>query len=146
MERIKRIQGWEKALSDFLLSAKDTPFRWGVNDCIMFPAKALQAMTRKHFIQMGFEQGYKYTTKAGAGEMLDKHFGGNVENVFAHYLGNARDDIGFARRGDIVIVQHNDETIGGVVDDSGRNIACAGRKGLVRFPKREALKYWRIGD
>lgn len=146
MANKKRRQDWHKKFAEFLMEKADKPFKWGQNDCIMFPARAAQAMTGYNFVAENKREGRHYTSREQAEAMLKKHFKGKIENVFTHFLGQPKDNVAFAKRGDIVILEHGGETVGGVVDDSGRKIVCAGPRGLVRLPKRKALKYWSLGE
>jgi hypothetical protein len=41
---VKKQQGWEQALHDFFVRAKNIPFDWGKWDCCIFADEALQAI------------------------------------------------------------------------------------------------------
>lgn len=143
---MKKLQDWPLKLAEFFESRSKTPFKWGQNDCITFPARALEAMTGHNYVLQNKNEGRGYTSKTSAEEMLSTHFDNKIENVFTHFLGEPRTDIAYAHKGDIVILEHNNEVVGGVIDNTGRRIVCAGPKGSVRLPKRVALMFWRVGE
>jgi hypothetical protein len=136
-----RLENWHMRFSEFLRQSKDIPFEWGKNDCICFVAKAVESITGKDYLNSLDDW---YSTKDGAYSFLNTHFDGQIENVFLIYLGNPKENVRFAHRGDVVLVQYNGELVGGLIDDSGRKIVCTGLKGLVRLPKSHALKYWSV--
>lgn len=141
-----RLQDWQSRFAEFLESKQDKPFKWGQNDCIIFPARAAQAITGYNYVAENNREGRGYKSKNQAVDMLEKHFKGKIENVFTHFLGKPRKDIAYARRGDLVTLKNRGEIVGGVIDNTGRYIVCAGPRGLVRVPKKHALKYWQLGE
>lgn len=145
MDNKPRLQDWQSRFAKFLEERQARPFKWGQQDCIIFPARAIQAMTGYNYVAQNTKEGRGYKTRAGAEEMLENHFKGKVENVFTHFLGKPRKDIGFASRGDIVLIKNRGEFAGGVIDNTGRKIVCAGPRGLLRLDKNEALMYWKLG-
>lgn len=40
-----RLPDWEQRLGDFVAQRLSQPFAWGVNDCVLFAADAVQAVT-----------------------------------------------------------------------------------------------------
>ena len=142
---MKRVENWEKELANFLEKRQNMPFKWGQNDCVIFPHRAAQAITGYNYVSDNNSCGRGYRTRAAATKVLKEHFNKKIENVFTHYFGEPREDIGFARRGDIVLFKNGRNLVGGVIDNTGRYIASAGPNGIARHPKKLALKYWRVG-
>lgn len=140
-----RLQDWQTRFAKFLEDRENSPFKWGQNDCIIFPARAIQAITGYNYVAENKHLGSDYKTRAAAEAMLEKHFKGKIQNIFTHFLGKPSKDIGFAGRGDIVIIKNRGQLAGGVIDNTGRKVVCAGPRGLVRLNKNEALMYWKIG-
>jgi hypothetical protein len=141
-----RKQDWQSRFAKFLEERQNMPFKWGQQDCIIFAARAAQAMTGYNFVAENKREGRGYKTRAQAEAMLDEHFKGKIQNVFTFFLGKPRKDIGFAQRGDIVLIKNRGEFAGGVIDNTGRSIVCAGPRGLMRLKKAEALMYWKLGE
>lgn len=42
---MERISNWESALSEYIESKRNAPFEYGVNDCCMFAAGSVEAIT-----------------------------------------------------------------------------------------------------
>lgn len=133
-----RKEGWEIALSQFLHARRKARFVWGENDCVLFPADAVQAITGVDPAAAG--RGYK--TEAEANAILAGL--GTLDNLITSGMGfpphtNAR----MAKRGDVVIMEINGQKTGGIVDDSGQKLVCVTLKnGLMRLPLSRATRVW----
>lgn len=133
-----RLEGWDLLLSAFLLSRADTPFEWGVNDCALFAADAVLAITGTDIAAS-----YRgYTTAEEAQDILDAH--GGLQGLATTGFGfEPSENPLMAQRGDAVLMMLNGNLTCGIVDDSGQNIACVSEAdGLTHLPLIEALEIW----
>lgn len=129
-----RKDNWPLLFSEYLKEKYNSPFRWGVNDCLSFVAGAIQVITGEDLYKK--YKGYK--TEEGA---LAKMNGKTVENIIAENFGGGHRNILQAKRGDIVLVKMP-EFMAGIVDDSGQRIALVSKKGLIRIPLEKAWRIW----
>ena len=137
---VNRKQNWPLLLSAFLRDRKDAAFIWGANDCLMFAADAVLALT-------GFDPAAqwrgRYSTKEEA-EALLHEFGG-VPGLITKGLGiEGHDKVLKAKRGDVVMVSTDAGLAGGVIDDRGTGIAVPTPEGngWKRLPLSSAVKVW----
>ena len=132
---VKRFDDWPKRLSAYLRERQPMAFEWGTNDCMMFAARAVYALTGHDY----FTEYAGYSDEASAAEALKKHRG--VAGIITACLGQGSDKVLTARRGDVVLVKWPDFTAG-IVDDSGARIALVSKEGLVRIPLSNAIRVW----
>ncbi|GAB3282694.1 hypothetical protein GCM10027347_59080 [Larkinella harenae] len=130
-----RRDNWPMLYSQYLRERMKMPFQWGVNDCMNFVAKGVEAITGEDF----FTPFIGYDTEETAQEKLDVH--GGVIGIISAVLGPGHRQSMQARRGDVVIVKMPDIT-GGLVDDSGNRIALVTKNGLIRVPLSAAWRIW----
>jgi hypothetical protein len=132
---VKRLENWPKLLSHFLAERAKMPFEWGVNDCMAFAAKGVEALTGHDFFSLYSD----YTDEASAIEMLRRN--GGVSGIITACLGIGTDKVMTARRGDVALVRVDGHT-GGLVDDSGQRVALVTKDGLIRVPLSAAVRVW----
>lgn len=130
-----RHDNWPDLLSQYLKECKKKPFAWGEHDCILFAAKCIERLTGENL----YHSYLIYDNEAGAHGVVSSN--GGLSEIVKKHLGPGHRDIMKARRGDLVMMKMNGETIG-VVDDSGENIACVSHDGLKRFPLKTAWRIW----
>jgi hypothetical protein len=124
-----------------LRDQKDQPFQWGVNDCLMFPANVVKALTGDFDPGEGFRGTYSSYEESQA--ILAAN-GGIVDFITARLgIAGTRDYLK-AQRGDVVIMKTPYGIMGGVVDDSGMRIAVpmSDQNTIVRFPLEKAWRVW----
>jgi hypothetical protein len=136
----RRVEGWPMILSQMLREQKDQPFVWGTNDCLIFPANVVNALT-------GFDpaEGLRgtYDGALGAQNIVDE--AGGIEALITARLGiPGTRDILTGNRGDVVIMKTAYGIMGGIIDDSGSRIAVpiSDQQTLVRFPLSKAWRVW----
>lgn len=137
---MRRVENWPSVLSGMLRGQKDQPFAWGTNDCLMFPADIVKALT-------GFDPAADlrgtYSTEREAMNIIAA--AGSTADLIDRQLGfkGSRKTLS-ARRGDVVIMKTVYGIMGGVVDDSGARIAVpiSDQKTLTRFPLTKAWRVW----
>lgn len=133
---VTRFDNWPTLLSDYFASRRATPPQWGHHDCLAFSAGAVEALTGFNF--MANYPSYDNPVDARALLLANR----GVVGIVSACLGQARDNIMLAARGDIAVVRMPTFTAG-VVDDTGQNIALACKDGgIVRVPLDRAFRVW----
>lgn len=130
-----RHEDWPKRLSQYLADKMKAPFEWGVNDCIMFGAKGIEALTGVNH----YQEYVGYTDEQGAKELLKQN--GGIEGIVSKHLGPGHRNILKAKRGDMVLLKIDGFTCG-LIDDSGQFIAAVTEEGLTRIPLKRAWRIW----
>ena len=133
-----RVEGWEKSLNDCIEAALVRPFCWGENDCCLFAADAIRALTGR---DPAGDYRRRYASAAQAAKLLQRL--GGIEAI-PGTAGFEEVAVAFARRGDVVLAENDGNLLLGVVDMTGRRIAVPGAQGLVFLPLESALKAWRV--
>lgn len=130
-----RFENWPSLLSKFLSEQKLKEFEWGINDCVMFGGKAVEALTGRNY----YQEYVGYTTEEEALEIIAKNDG--IQNLISKHLGTPSNKILKASRGDLALLRMP-YFVCGVVDDSGQFVAAMTDKGYVRRPLRHASCIW----
>jgi len=143
MKTLRRQEGWEHRLHDFVQSRKDLSFKWGAHDCCAFTAGAIEAVTGVN--PMGEHRAY--SSAAGAAHVLSDC--GGVTGLPAahglHELGSAKE----AQRGDVVWLWSDAGRPGRSLPSIGICLgqlsAFCGRPGGVQYvPTIDCDSAWRI--
>jgi hypothetical protein len=129
-----RISTWEQALSDYIASKRDEPFVYGVNDCCMFAAGAVEVMTNED--PMAEFRG-KYRSLAGSVRALKEIGNGDLESTIDAKF--AVIPVGLAQRGDLA---YFDNSIGIIMDSWAWFVSD---DGLERVPRSMWDKAWSVG-
>ena len=129
---LKRLFNWPENLHRFIDSKRLTPFKLGVNDCGLFAAGAVSAMTG---VDLFSSLKGKYTDAAGEQAVL-------MGLVTAHNLQEV--PVSMARRGDICLYVSENGPTALVVSGDGVNALGPGDKGLISIPVLKCSKAWRI--
>lgn len=134
----QRISTWEAALSAYLSEQRDRPFSHGTHDCALFAAGAVQAMTG-HDPAADFRGAYR--SVAGSVRALKERGAGTLEATIDAMFPTI--PAGFVRRGDLV---WNGESVGVSIGSVALFVGTdEGKNGLVRVPRAEWMKGWRVG-
>jgi hypothetical protein len=113
----------------------DAEFLWGVNDCCLFVARVIDAMTdTSHELDLASQ----YSDEATALAYIASH--GSLETAVSFHLGNPSS--GRAQRGDAVMCANNGNPCIGIC--VGSTVACVGESGLRWLPRSEILTRWTI--
>jgi len=131
-----RKQNWPHILAMEIEAWRNQPFSWGFNDCAMFAANVVEAMTG---IDYAAEFRNKYTTREEAQAMLDEHGGlcSIMDKLFDRI--NPR----LAHRGDVVLIEVDSREFLAVVIDW--RCAAPGNDGLLFNNVIDVAKIaWRI--
>ncbi len=142
---LTRKHGWDtEHLHSFLAARLPQPYRWGSNDCCLFAADAVEALTG---VDVAAEFRGRYTTKRGAFAMIRAVTGGKtladaVAWCMAKHGIPAHPFPLQARRGDPVLLGTDSA---GVVSPEGHSVLCAVEGvGIVRRPLNEITKAWTV--
>lgn len=113
----------------------NAPFAWGINDCCLFVARVIDAMTEtSHELDLASQ----YTDEATALDYIASH--GSLETAVSFHLGNPSS--GRAQRGDAVLCANNGNPCVGIC--VGGNVACIGQNGLLFLPRQDITTRWEI--
>lgn len=136
-EHLTRSKDWPEQLAAFLDARIDTPFFWGKNDCCLFAADAVIAITGTD-IAADVRGVYASAKSAKA---TTKVFGG-LAQLAADRLGPEIRPM-FAKRGDILLVKGADgrEFLAVCVGDA---YAGPGPIGTVYGPMTDVLNAWSV--
>lgn len=133
-----RKSDWEDRLNAYIAKVRDKPHAYGVHDCMIFSANAVQALTGRDLAK-GHRR--KYKDKIGAARHL-KSLGFDSPEAMIDSLLDEK-PVGFAQRGDIILT---DDGIPGVVFDGDTALVIADDNlGLVRIPRAQWRKAWNVG-
>lgn len=94
---LARFENWPQRLAAALESRRATAFAWGRNDCAIFAADMVKAITGKDFAA-GFRGTYRSKRKALA--MLEANGWASLEALGDHFLPRATERL---QRGDVVL-------------------------------------------
>jgi hypothetical protein len=127
-----RFQNWEKLLNDYL--SQVGPFEWGANDCCLFAANGVFAITGEDYAKP--YRGYK-TAKGALGKLKDI----GVDGVATKALGEPKPPT-LAKRGDVVSFESGNGLALGLC--IGAKIAAVGQDGLIMLPMNQAIQAWSV--
>lgn len=129
-----RLSNWESHLSEYIQSKRNKPFEYGVNDCCLFAAGAVEVVTGENPIPefIGAYDSLKTSIKAlktiGAGT-LEKTMDAKFTEI----------QIGYAQTGDLAF---HDGSIGVIIDADALFVSD---DGLVRISRDKWSKTWSVG-
>ena len=132
------------SLEAHLYSRIDTPFAWGVHDCCLFAADAIEAM---HGVDIADDFRGKYSDQVSAMELIKTVTGGStIADAAAHCASkHGMTEHQFplmAQRGDLVVMKNGDNVIAGVVHLNGRHIVSISEQGPVRLSILSVIRAW----
>jgi hypothetical protein len=132
---MKRFEDWPERLARFIDAHQGTPFAWGENDCCLFAANAILAMTG-----IDLAEGLRgYSTHTGALRIIAPF--GDLETLaagIAEEAGLEEIQPKLAQRGDLIFAEHQGMAIVGM---NGIPL-CPSSNGLVGVKGR--LRAWRV--
>lgn len=131
------IEGWELRLSGYLRESRKKKFVWGEHDCILFSAKAYEAITGIDF----YTKYLPYSTKKEAMDILSYH--GGMEGIISENLGAGNSQVKKASRGCPILLKER-YLMCGIVSDDGASIAIPGNNGLSFRPLTDGIMFWRF--
>lgn len=134
---ITRLPDWRMNLDSLVYSRLHCPFAWGSNDCALFAADALKAITGFD-ISVGLRE---HRTALQATRTLRRH--GGLRSIFTASLGDPI-DAPDALQGDMLLIDLQGRDAMAVCISESEAVA-PGPIGLVVGPTRSAQCAWRVG-
>lgn len=134
-----RLWNWAENLTAFLALRRDAPAQWGTNDCALFAADAVHAMTG---VDMAAQFRGRYRTAAGAAALIDEL--GGLQAIAAAAFGSMpRSSWRLARRGDVVLADLDGRDTLMVCD--GAYMVGPGERGAVYRPMADGARLvWEV--
>jgi hypothetical protein len=155
---MQRKHSWPEDLHAFIEARKREPFCWGKNDCCIFTADAIEAMTG---VDVAADYRHlSYSDEAGAFAALHSVTGGQTVEDAATYAANKYGmkllpSVLFAQRGDLVLFDQ--ATVSGnaalpaagaqalgIVNHNGKHALFVSTRGVARVPVKSCTKAWRV--
>lgn len=130
-----RCRDWQARLAAFVADRRTMPFSWGVNDCCIFAADAVCAMTGQD--PAAALRGY--STAIEAARLVDQH--GGLRQIATDALGAEVLPV-MATIGDVVLVANEGRELLAVCN-LGTAIA-PGEWGIVALGMNAALAAWKV--
>lgn len=134
---IARLPDWRPRLTAYLAETAQDGFRYGSNDCALFSAGAVRAMTG-HDLAAAWRG--SYTTLQGGLKRLRK--AGYEDHVAMADHRFTRVAPAFAQIGDIALLDTAEGRALGIF--TGETIACLGPRGLGHLPREAATCAWTV--
>ena len=131
---MQRLQNWEPALSGYIESKRNEPFEYGSNDCCLFAAGAVLAMTG---IDPMEEFRGEYDSLKGSIKALKDIGAGDLKSTLDQKFQQV--EIGLAHRGDLAFF---DGSVGVIV---GSFAWFVSDDGLERVPRDMWDCAWSVG-
>lgn len=134
---IARLPDWRLHFDALISARMHQPFAWGVNDCALFAADAVKAITG-----VDLAAGLRgHCTARQALRTIRRN--GDLFGIACRALG-AASGVHNAREGDVLLVGMGKRTALGVMLDGGMLVG-PGATGLCSAPLTDALCAWRVG-
>ena len=139
---VRRREDWPARLAESLAARRAMPFEWGANDCCLFAAAGVLAMTGVDCARPW--RGYK--SARGARNRVEKAGGvPALAEAACGVMGWPEIGPAFAQRGDLVVLETLYGPGLGLVGLNGREIHCPGPAQLESLALARAQRAWRIG-
>lgn len=141
-----RIEQWASALTKFNIAALQKPFAWGVNDCCLYVADVIKAMTGEDLAE---DFRGKYGNEIEAMRFLAGLGYRDVEELASSRLPEIVDREhkpapSLARRGDVVSMADGAGNFFITICD-GRTAVGPTKQGINHNPMSAARRAWRVG-
>jgi len=134
---MNRLPDWQLRLDALVTERLKVPFTWGNNDCALFAADAVLAMTG-HDLASDMRD---HRSARQALETIRRH--GGLPAIVTSALGPSC-AAGAARQGDVVALMEGKHVGLAICIDSEMAVGPS-RRGLVMLPMAKALCSWRVG-
>ncbi|MCG7984741.1 MAG: NlpC/P60 family protein [Candidatus Thiodiazotropha lotti] len=131
-----RLENWPTLLNTYIESKRNTPFEWGVFDCLTFVHECTEEITGRKLPR--FYRG-QYSDMRGAYRLIQKH--GGFDEIYCKYFG-PQIPVNQARRGDLIT--HSSQTLPAAGVVIGTVAAFLGLNGLVFIDIKDCLKAWKV--
>lgn len=129
-----RRHDWASSMHAAMADHQGRQFAWGINDCCLFVARTVDAMTGSTLAQ---QLAAAYSDEASALALIASH-GGLAEAVSA-FLGPPVAER--ATRGDVALIEGGEGLAVGIC--IGSTVVAMGKTGLMSVPRSAILKVWK---
>lgn len=133
---MERLADWEQRLGDIVAQRLAQPFVWGSNDCVLFAADCVQAMTD---VDLAADWRGQWDDQSSAVRVIVRV--GGLEAV-VQKLGFRPVPPLFAQRGDVVL--HRREGVDALAVCVGNALAAPGETGLIFFALEHGVVAWHV--
>lgn len=130
-----RTRNWQAALSAFIATRRSAPFAWGSNDCCLFAAGAVQAMTG--VAHADALRGYGSALEAA--RLVEAR--GGLERIATDALGAPVAPV-FAAVGDLVLIENEGRDLLALCN--GTTALAPGELGMVVLGMDAAKAAWKV--
>lgn len=136
---MKRFENWPSELARMIAVAEREPFEWGKNDCCLWTADVVHALTGVDYAEQ-FRGAYD--TEEQAYMIMDLLGEPTIKETVTVLLGEPI-NINFVQRGDVVMgIFDGAQTLGICI---GAKVAFKTLNGLIQLPLAKCDCAWRIG-
>lgn len=133
---MERLSDWEQRLGDVVAQRLAVPFAWGSNDCVLFAADCVFAMTGQDLVAdwrgQWSDQSSAVRAIVRAGGLEAAVQGCGLEQIQPL----------FAQRGDVVL--HRQGGVDALAVCVGANLAAPGEAGLMFIGLEHGVQAWRV--
>jgi hypothetical protein len=126
---------WQLRFAEFVKSRTSMPFEWGKNDCCLFAADAVLAMTGED----PAESKRGYSSALGAQRLIDE--AGGLKEFVSQFLGEPVSPL-MAGVGDVVLLTNEGRDLLGICN--GTNAIGAGELGMAVLGMDLARAAWKV--
>lgn len=130
----QRKSNWEQELSDYLISKREEPFKYGSHDCAHFVAGAIEAMTGENPMS---DITVNYKSQLGSLKLLKTLGFDNVEQFMDSKFTSVF--VGFAQTGDVAL---HDGCLGVVISSKA---VFVGEIGYTFVDRADWSNVWEVG-
>lgn len=159
---LKRTTHWAtRELHELLVSRAHAPFAWGTNDCALFAANAIQAMTGTDIAAAfrGKDGAAAYSDEASALALIQKVTGSTAtiatavgdaaawcaqQHGLIEWTRDGKPSPLYAQRGDLVVVENGGRLIAGILHLTGRHVVSMAESGIVKLPPGSLRRAWKV--
>lgn len=133
---MNKLHDWQVRFETFIASRTATPFTWGKNDCAIFAADCVCALTGRDVALPAFR---RHATERQAARLLKRH--GGVAGIATAALGQPVPASG-AQVGDVVLAKAGSRDMLAICN--GATCIAPGPRGLAVLPMAQASLCWRL--
>lgn len=143
MGNVNRRDDWPERLDDALKARANTPFEYGVHDCVMFGVYLIAAQT--YASPRELLPGYApWTNEAEARAALGSRGVLGCARAAARAVGLRACKLPFAQRGFPVVVVNDTEPVFGVISLDGSGAIVAATVGWTILPRSRVIAAWSL--
>lgn len=136
--KLVRLPDWDRRLMVVTVHHLSIPAEWGVSDCLLTVADAIEAVTG---VDLAAKIRGKYDSEAGAARLLRRRRLETVEDALAKLLPETGRLL--AQRGDVGTIERDGTVAAGFLTDRG--FAVKDARGLAFYPQTAIRHAFKVG-